>query len=124
MQKLYYWSKSLKIFGPQEEHSWLKNDFRPHTDLGKSIFLTIISSYMQKIVSLVQAIKDLWPIKINKYSEIWVANHYEQYYIYIFIYIYIYIYLCIYIYVYIKINIYLYIKTFSWLLSLMITAEI
>ena len=46
---------------------------------------------MQKIVSLVQAIKELWPIKINKYSEIWADNHYEQYCIYIYIYIYIYI---------------------------------
>ena len=42
---------------------------------------------MQKIASLVQVIKDLWPIKINKYSEIWAANYYEQYCIYIYIYI-------------------------------------
>ena len=49
-----------------------------------------MSSYMQKIVSLVQAIKDLWPININKYSEIWAANYYEQHCIYIHIYIYIY----------------------------------
>ena len=37
---------------------------------------------MQQIVSLVQAIKDLWPIKINKDSEIWAANHYKQFCIY------------------------------------------
>ena len=43
---------------------------------------------MQKIVSMVQAIKELWPIKINKYSEnmggqsLWTV-------LYIYIYIYI-----------------------------------
>ena len=34
---------------------------------------------MEKNVSLVQAIKDLWFNKIIKYSKILAANYYEQY---------------------------------------------
>ena len=56
-----------------------------------------------EIVSLVQAIKGLWPIKINTYSEIWGTNVYEQDCIYIYIDIYMYIYMYIYVYIYIHI---------------------
>ena len=74
---------------------------------------------MQKIVSLVQAIKDLWLIKNNEYSEICAANHYEQYCIYMYIHIYIHTYThvyCIYIYIILYIlYIYIYITNLSYM---------
>ena len=48
----------------------------------------------------------VYHLKINEYSEIWAANHYEQHCIYIYVYIYIYIYLYIYLYIYPYIYIY------------------